>query len=115
MLEPAALARAYAEASVGVVLSMTNPSLIGPEMLACGLPVVELDAEAMRAGFGEGPMLLAALDPVALAEAIESLLDDPAQCERRAAQGLELAAGRTWEAAAATVEAGLRSALVPAE
>ena len=115
VLEPAALARAYAEATVGVVLSMTNPSLIGPEMLACGLPVVELDAEAMRAGFGaEGPLLLAPLDPLAIAEAIERLLDDRGERERRARQGIELARGRTWSAAAEAVEAGLREALARA-
>jgi glycosyltransferase involved in cell wall biosynthesis len=112
VLSPEALARAYGEATVGVVLSLTNPSLIGPEMLACGLPVVELDADAMRAGFGtDGPLLLAPLDPVALAGAIEGLLDDPAQRARRAQQGVELAAGRVWSAAAATVEAELREAL----
>jgi glycosyltransferase involved in cell wall biosynthesis len=100
---------------VGVVLSMTNPSLIGPEMLACGLPVVELDADAMRASFGrDGPLLLAPLDPVALASAIEDLLDDPARRVRRAQQGLELTAGRTWSAAATTVEAELREALARA-
>jgi glycosyltransferase involved in cell wall biosynthesis len=115
VLEPGALARAYAEATVGVVLSMTNASLIGPEMLACGLPVVELDADAMRAGFGsDGPMLLAPFDPLALADAIEQLLDDPAQRARRARQGLALAAGRTWSTAAATVETGLRDALTRA-
>jgi len=112
VLEPAALARAYAEATVGVVLSMTNPSLIGPEMLACGLPVVELDAEAMRAGFGaDGPLLLAPFDPLAIAGAIERLLDDRGERARRAAQGLELARGRTWSAAADAVEQGLREAL----
>jgi glycosyltransferase involved in cell wall biosynthesis len=115
VLEPAALARAYGEATVGVVLSMTNPSLIGPEMLACGLPVVELDAEAMRAGFGAGgPLLLAPLDPVGLADAIEELLDDPAQRARRAQQGVQLAAGRVWSAAAARIEAELREALTRA-
>ena len=115
VLAPRALARAYGEATVGVVLSMTNPSLIGPEMLACGLPVVELDAEAMRASFGtSGPLLLAPFDPVALADAIEALLADPAQRARRAQQGLDFAAGRTWSAAAATVEAGLREALLRA-
>jgi len=112
VLTPDALARAYAEATVGVVLSMTNPSLIGPEMLACGLPVVELDAPAMRAGFGaDGPLLLAALDPIALADAIEGLLDDPARRDRRAARGLEFAAGRTWSAAVDRIEAELRAAL----
>jgi glycosyltransferase involved in cell wall biosynthesis len=113
VLAPEALACAYGEATVGVVLSMTNPSLIGPEMLACGLSVVELDADAMRVSFGTGgPLLLAPFDPIALADAIDELLADPAQRARRAQQGLGLASGRTWSAAAATVEAGLREALL---
>ena len=115
VLAPEALARAYCEATVGVVLSMTNPSLIGPEMLACGLPVVELDAESTRAGFGaDGPMRLAPFDPLALADAIESLLDDPDQRALRARQGLALVERRTWDAASAAVETGLRAALTRA-
>lgn len=112
VLDASALARAYGEATVGMVLSMTNPSLIGPEMLACELAVVELDSEPMRASFGaDGALLLAPADPLALADAIESLLDDPAERERRALLGRDLARGRTWGAAAATFDAQLREAL----
>ena len=112
VLGPDELASAYAQATVGVVLSMTNPSLIGPEMLACGLPVVELDADAMRATFGaDGPLLLAPKDPLALAAAIEALLDDPRERERRAREGRALALGRTWSAAGAALDAQLREAL----
>ncbi|HEY1540413.1 MAG TPA: glycosyltransferase family 4 protein [Solirubrobacteraceae bacterium] len=115
VLAPAQLARAYAEATVGVVLSLTNPSLIGPEMLACGLPVVELDSGPMRASFGhDGPLVLAPFDPLALSAAIEHLLDDPAERERRAREGLRLAGQRTWEAATLVLERGLRTALARA-
>jgi glycosyltransferase involved in cell wall biosynthesis len=112
VLEPDALAHAYASAAVGVVLSLTNPSLIPTEMLACGLPAVDVASEPMLATFGEtGAMELAAADPLALCEAIERLLDDlPLRAERSRA-GTELAAGRTWARAAEQVEAGLRSAL----
>jgi glycosyltransferase involved in cell wall biosynthesis len=65
------LAELYAEATVGVVLSMTNPSLVPLEMLACGLAVVDLASDAMRATFGEdGPIALAPFDPVALAGSV---------------------------------------------
>ena len=37
------LAGAYSRAAVGVVLSLTNYSLIAQEMLACGLPCVEAE------------------------------------------------------------------------
>jgi len=112
VLEPDALAHAYASAAVGLVLSLTNPSLIPTEMLACGLPAVDVASESMLATFGDsGAMELAAADPLALCEAIERLLDDlPLRAERSRA-GTELAAGRTWARAAEQVEAGLRAAL----
>jgi glycosyltransferase involved in cell wall biosynthesis len=106
------LARVYAEATVGIVLSMTNPSLVPTEMLACGLACVDLASPSMLATFGaEGPVALAAFDPVAVADAVERLLDDPQDRARRAREGLALVAGRTWDAAAASVERELRVAL----
>ena len=115
VLEHAELAALYAEATVGMVLSTTNPSLVGQEMLACGLPCVELASASMVHTFGSGgPLELAAFDPLALADALERLLDDPDLRERRSREGVAFAAGRTWEAAAAQVEAGLLHALTQA-
>jgi glycosyltransferase involved in cell wall biosynthesis len=111
VLPPHDLARLYGEATVGVVLSMTNPSLVPTEMLACGLPVVDVASDAMVATFGrDGPIVLAHFDPLAVAGAVNGLLADPGERARRAAAGIELVRGRTWEAAAAQVEAGLRAA-----
>jgi glycosyltransferase involved in cell wall biosynthesis len=112
VLEPDALAHAYASAAVGMVLSMTNPSLIPTEMLACGLPVVDLASDSMRATFGDtGAVSLASADPLALCDAIEELLDDLMLRAERSRAGTELVAGRTWPAAAAQVQEGLRAAL----
>ena len=112
VMEPDALAHAYASAAVGVVASLTNPSLVPTEMLACGLPVVDVRSEAMLACFGpEGPIELAAPDPLALCDAIERLLDDLALRAERSRAGTELVATRTWARAAEQVEAGLREAL----
>lgn len=109
VLEPAELAALYAQATVGVVLSTTNPSLVPIEMLACGLPVVDLASGSMTATFGaDGPIELAPADPIGLADAIERLLDDEALRRDRSARGVELVAGRTWAAAAMQVEAALR-------
>jgi glycosyltransferase involved in cell wall biosynthesis len=111
-LEGRRLAELYREATVGMVLSLTNPSLVGLEMMACGLPCVELASESMLASFGrDGPLTLAEADPVALCAAVERLLDDGERRLRVARAGLELMAGRTWEHAAAQVQAGLRRAL----
>jgi glycosyltransferase involved in cell wall biosynthesis len=112
MLDGRRLAELYGQASVGMVLSLTNPSLIGLEMMACGLPCVELASESMLATFGDGgPLQLAEADPLALCASIERLLEDPSRRRASSAAGLEMMAGRTWERAAVQVQDGLRRAL----
>ncbi len=112
VLDREALAHAYNSATVGIVLSTTNPSLVPTEMLACGLPVVDLASDAMLDTFGaDGPIALAAFDPLAIADATERLLDDLELRAEHMRMGLDLAATRTWAHAAEQVEAGLRAAL----
>ena len=112
VLDAAALTGAYRSATVGMVLSLTNPSLIPQEMLACGLPCVDVAAASMVATFGaDGPVTLADPDPLALCAAIEALLDDPAARAARARAGIAWAAPRTWAGAAGQVADGLRAAL----
>jgi len=112
VLEGRRLSELYSEATVGMVLSLTNPSLIGLEMMACGLPCVELASESMLATFSrDGALQLAEPDPLALCAAIEALLEDPQRRERAARAGLELSGERTWERAAAQLESGLLTAL----
>lgn len=112
VLEGRALADLYSRASVGMVLSLTNPSLVGLEMMACGLPCVELASESMLATFGrEGPLELVAPDPLSLATTLERLLEDPARRAAASGAGLQLMAERTWRKAAEQVQGGLREAL----
>lgn len=112
VVPPAELASLYRRATAGLVLSLTNYSLIPQEMMACGLPLVDLRGGCSEAMFGEdGPVELAAADPVAIADALERLLDDRDEWDRRSAAGLSWAAERTWEAAVDAVEHGLRESL----
>jgi glycosyltransferase involved in cell wall biosynthesis len=111
VLDGAQLAELYSQATVGMVLSLTNPSLVGLEMMACGLPCVELASESMLATFGDdGALVLAGAEPLALADALERLLDDGDRRRAIAAAGIEQMKGRTWEHAVDEVEAGLRVA-----
>lgn len=113
LLDAHALADLYSRATVGMVLSLTNPSLIGLEMMACGLPCVELASEPMLATFGaDGPLQLAEPDPLALCSALERMLGDRAERERNTMAGLDLMITRTWSSSAAQVEQGLQTALV---
>ncbi len=107
------LAELYSRATAGMVLSLTNPSLVGLEMMACGLPCVELASESMVATFGrEGPLLLAEPDPLALCAALERLLDDADLRASASTGGVELMAGRTWERAGDQLELAIRQAAV---
>jgi glycosyltransferase involved in cell wall biosynthesis len=112
VLHPAQLPRLYSEATVGLCLSLTNFSLMPKEMLACGLPCVELAGVSAESIFGaDGPLELAPLRPDAIADALERLLADGELWRRRSRGGIELVASHTWEHATDEVEAGLRHAL----
>jgi glycosyltransferase involved in cell wall biosynthesis len=109
---PEVLALHYSAATVGLCLSLTNYSLIPQEMMACGLPVVDLAGGSTEAELGHNSGVeLAEPDPVAIADALELLLDDPDARGRRATAGLGLAQSASWDVAAKQVEAGLREAL----
>lgn len=112
VLDGPGLAHAYASAAVGLVLSLTNPSLVPLEMLACGLAVVDARSDSMVTCFGsDGPIKLAELNPLAICDAIEELLDDLAARADASRTGTELAASFTWERATADFETGLRMAV----
>jgi glycosyltransferase involved in cell wall biosynthesis len=112
VLTPPQLATLYSEATVGLCLSLTNFSLMPKEMLACGLPCVELAGVSAESIFGEdGPLELAPLEPARIADALERLLDDQQLWERRSREGMEFVASHTWDHATDEVEAGLRHAL----
>jgi O-antigen biosynthesis protein len=106
------LARLYCEATVGIALSMTNYSRASQEMMACGLPCVELDTPSVRAAFeGADAVTLVPFDPLVLANAVEQLLDDEPRRRMLDELGRALVAGRTWTSAAEQVEDALRAAL----
>jgi len=112
VLSPPQLSSLYSEARVGLCLSLTNFSLMPKEMLACGLPCVELSGISAESIFGEdGPLELAPLDSNRLADAMEHLLEDDAEWERRSREGISYVASHTWDQATDEVEAGLRRAL----
>lgn len=111
-IPPDELAQAYNAATVGVALELTNPSTIPGDMLACGLAVVGLACEPVLGTFGEdGPLTLAPPDPLAVCDAIETLLDDFEARALRVREGLAWAGGRSWGTAAEQVAAELVTAL----
>lgn len=70
------LAELYRGAAVGLSISLTNYSLVPQEMLACGLPVVEMELPPVRAAYPDGHpgIRLAAPDPERIADALSEVL-----------------------------------------
>lgn len=100
------LAALYRQATVGMVFSLTNPSLTNLEMMACGLPCVELASESMVATFGEGgALVLSRPQPTELVTSLCELLENAKERADRARRGLVFIADRTWFSAANSVAA----------
>jgi O-antigen biosynthesis protein len=109
---PEVLAWNYSAATVGLCLSLTNYSLIPQEMLACGLPCVDLAGGSTEAEIGRrGGVETADADPVALAGALDRLLADEAHWRRRSDAGLAFVEPASWDVAGKQVETALREAL----
>ena len=109
VVTPAELAALYRRASVGLVFSLTNLSLVDQEMMASGLPVVELDVDNVSASLGPSGDLAALAKPTpdGVADAIERLLEKPEQAAEMAARAREFVEGHTWRHAAEQVETAL--------
>lgn len=109
---PEELSWVYSEATVGIAISLTHGSLVPHDMLACGLPPVDLDGGSMAAEHADTDLVeLVPPDPVAMADRIEALLDDPGRRARRGAEGMAYVRAHTWAGSAERVAAGLRLAL----
>lgn len=90
---PDDLAKLYNEATVGIAFSTTNPSLVPYEMMACGLPVVDLARTGNEMNY-DGRLDIARLanpDPAIMAGEIAALIADRAELASRSANGLAFA------------------------
>jgi len=112
LASPRQLAWLYSQATVGVAFSMTNSSLVPQDMLACGLPVVDLAGFGTEAVQGpDGPVEFAAFDDLAVAAAIERLLARPGLRAERRRAGLEFARTHRWSRSVDVVEQTVRRVL----
>ena len=113
VLSPAELAALYRRASAGVVFSLTTHSLVAQEMMASGLPVVELEGENVASALGGGGEVveLAERTPTAIADSLERLLYDREYAAAMAVRARTFVEGRTWDRAGDQVEAALQEFL----
>lgn len=84
------LAELYSGATVGIAFSTTNPSLTPYEMMACGLPVIDLDYEDNWTNYGSSKnLLLVPTLPEKIAEGIEKVINDEGFREELSKNGME--------------------------
>ncbi|WP_186509952.1 glycosyltransferase [Synechococcus sp. RS9902] len=107
VINAAQLAKLYQFCDLGISLSATNYSLIPQEMMASGLPVVDLAVESTEAIYPEGVIALAPPSAEGLANTIQLLLDSPETLQKQAEAGLEWVSQFSWEKAGIAVEQAL--------
>lgn len=113
VLSPRSLAELYSEGTVGLCLSLTGCySVVAQEMMACGLPCVDVIGGGTEAEFGsDAGVELAAPRATALAAAIDRLIVDEDLWRARSQAGIAYGASASWQVGGKQVEAGLREAL----
>ena len=109
ILTPSQLAELYYSCDIGLTFSATNYALVPQEMMACGLPVIEIDNESTRAIYPEGTLLLAEPSAQGIANAIEELATDKAKRQEIAHNGLTWVSQSSWELSFKRVEEFIRN------
>lgn len=85
----------YNQCRVGICLSSTNPSRIPFEMMASGLPVIDLYCESNLFEHVDETVLLSEPDPYSIAEATLNILESPDEFQRRHEKSIAAAARRS--------------------
>jgi len=99
--------------AVGVAVFLSDYEGFGLgvlEAMARGIPTVVSRAPAMGEIYADAAVLVDPRDPLAVAGAVERVLDDPALRARLVERGRTLAAGFSWAATAAATRAVLAEA-----
>ena len=113
IMDPAGLAELYRNADLGLCFSSTNYSLVPQEMMACRLPVVEIDGDSTRAVFPTTVVTFTGPHPLAIAADIAALLKDPRRRRRQVTAARRWVSQFDWEKSAHMVERALLERLSP--
>ena len=105
------LAKLYATSDFGMVASYTNISLVPYEMMATGLPLIEMKDGSFPFFFGEDDAFLFDADYDRLYTEIKNAIDNPEILVERDKRVCEKLSGLSWEKTAAEFEAIMQSVL----
>jgi GT2 family glycosyltransferase/glycosyltransferase involved in cell wall biosynthesis len=98
----------FRRADVGLVLSATNYSITAIEMMACGLPIVDIDVESTRATYPDETAILAEPTPKGIADALQAAFADADRTRRHVANALTWVSASRWRDIADRVDAAIR-------
>ena len=111
ILDSQNLANLYRKCTIGFVLSGTNYSLVPNEMMACGLPVVDIDAEHTRLSYQPETVLLAEPTPSGLAASLSILLNNPSLRESFSNRGIAATKNLNWDCSNQIIETFIKESL----
>lgn len=101
------LANLYSFCDLGITLSATNYSLLPQEMMASGLPVVDLAVESTEAIYPSEVITLVQPSPEGLAHTIDGLLNAPERMLQQTMAALDWVRQFSWDGAGQTFEHAL--------
>jgi len=108
MLDEEGLASLFSSSDVGIVFSLSNPSFVPLEMIACGCAVVEIASERWQGVLTHDENVwLVNANSVAIANGIMGLLTNKDVRARLIENGLRLTQDMSWSASARQVESVL--------
>jgi glycosyltransferase involved in cell wall biosynthesis len=107
ILDHEELAELYKHCDLGLSLSATNYSLLPQEMMASGLPVVDLAVDSTQAIYPDDVITLAPPSAAGIANSINQLLNEPPAMLKQANQALEWVQQFSWESAGEAFEQAL--------
>lgn len=111
-LTPEGLNNLYNSCDFGICFSATNYSLVPQEMMASGLPVLELDGKNTRAIFPENVIKLANPYPKKMADDIEFYLDNDDERNLISSKAKEWVSRITWDTSFANVYSFIKETCV---
>lgn len=98
------LSELYSSATVGICFSATNYSLIPQEMMACKLPVIELELKNTTAVFPKNTISFVNPNPKAIAIKVDELLNNKNLRDAQTENAIKWIEQISWEKSAKKIE-----------
>lgn len=105
------LAALYNDCDIGICFSGTNYSLVPQEMMACGLPILELNSQSTRDIFPDDVVTLVGPDPVRMCDEISRFIDDHSARSEQAEKAALWVSQFSWDKSGRAIENAIKEKL----